>query len=126
MTERTTRLLAAFEAEIERISKLEHRLARTKRLLHEQATQLRLGADAEVVMTVLRRMGRDETTLAVLERVDPVLSAPTGAVVTGEGPSVKELALGPESAKKIAGDDESAPKTAGANPAPGTNQRALS
>ena len=57
------RLLAAIEAEIKNISKLEHTLARTKIVLQEQASRLRLAVP-------------HETTLALIERVDPVLSTP--------------------------------------------------
>ena len=48
------RLLAAIEAEIKKISKLEHTLARTKIVLQEQASRLRLGTNPELVMTSLR------------------------------------------------------------------------
>jgi hypothetical protein len=68
------RLLAAIEAEIKNISKLEHTLARTKIVLQEQASRLRLGTNAELVMTSLRLAVPHETTLALIERVDPVLS----------------------------------------------------
>jgi len=70
------RLLAALEAEIKNISKLEHTLARTKFLLHEQASRLRLGTNPELVMASLRLAVPHETTLALLERVDPILSSP--------------------------------------------------
>src|SRR5262249_24363434 len=68
------RLLAAIEAEIKNISKLEHSLARTKIVLQEQASRLRLGTNPELVMTSLRLTVPHETTLALIERVDPVLS----------------------------------------------------
>ena len=68
------RLLAAIEAEIKNISKLEHTLARTKLVLQEQASRLRLGTNSELVMTSLRLTVPHETTLALIERVDPVLS----------------------------------------------------
>ncbi len=70
------RLLAAIEAEIKNISKLEHTLARTKIVLQEQASRLRLGTNPELVMTSLRLAVPHETTLALIERVDPVLSTP--------------------------------------------------
>jgi hypothetical protein len=70
------RLLAALEAEIKNLSKLEHELARTRLLLQEHATRLRLGANPELVMTALRLSVPHETTLALIERVDPVLSTP--------------------------------------------------
>jgi len=70
------RLLAAIEAEIKNISKLEHTLARTKLVLQEQASRLRLGTNPELVMTSLRLAVPHETTLALIERVDPVLSTP--------------------------------------------------
>ena len=68
------RLLAAIEAEIKNISKLEHTLARTKLVLQEHASRLRLGTNPELVMTSLRLTVPHETTLALIERVDPVLS----------------------------------------------------
>jgi len=70
------RLLAAVEAEIKNISKLEHQLARTKLVLQEQASRLRLGTNPELVMTALRLAVPHETTLALIERVDPILSPP--------------------------------------------------
>lgn len=70
------RLLAAVEAEIKNISKLEHQLARTKLVLQEQASRLRLGTNPELVMTTLRLAVPHETTLALIERVDPILSPP--------------------------------------------------
>jgi hypothetical protein len=70
------RLLAAIEAEIKNISKLEHTLARTKLVLKEQASRLRLGTNPELVMTSLRLAVPHDTTLALIERVDPVLSTP--------------------------------------------------
>ena len=70
------RLLAAIEAEIKNISKLEHTLARTKFVLKEQASRLRMGTNPELVMTSLRLEVPHETTLALIERVDPVLSTP--------------------------------------------------
>ena len=86
MAERIERLLAALEAEIGKLSKLEHELARTKRLLQEQATRLRLGADPELVMAVIHLSAPHETTLALLERVDPVLSEKDhGAATPPEG-----------------------------------------
>ena len=76
MTTQSARLLAALEAEIRDISKLEHTLARTKLVLQEQASRLRLGTNPELVMTSLRLKIPHETTLALIERVDPVLSTP--------------------------------------------------
>ncbi len=49
---RTERLLSALEVEITNVSKLEHVLARTRVVLREHATRLRLGEDPEMVMTV--------------------------------------------------------------------------
>ena len=74
MTARSERLLTALETELTNVSKLEHVLARTRVVLREHATRLRLGEDAEIVMTGLRFNVRAETGLALLERVDPVLS----------------------------------------------------
>ena len=74
MSAQGDRLLAAIEAEIKNISKLEHTLARTKLVLQEQASRLRLGTNPELVMTSLRLSVPHETTLALIERVDPVLS----------------------------------------------------
>ena len=68
------RLLTAIEAEIKNISKLEHTLARTKLVLQEQASRLRLGTNPELILTSLRLSVPHETTLALIERVDPVLS----------------------------------------------------
>ncbi|SRR6266446_1953225 len=85
MTAQRERLLAALDAEIKNLSKLEHRLARTKLLLQEQATRLRLGASAEMVLTSLRLSVPHETTLAVLERIDPVLSSPAEQRSANEG-----------------------------------------
>lgn len=76
VTEQGERLLAALEAEIKSISKLEHELARTKVLLLEHVTRLRLGANPELVLTALRVALPHERTLALIERVDPVLSSP--------------------------------------------------
>ena len=76
MTTQSARLLAALEAEIRDISKLEHTLARTKLVLQEQASRLRLGTNPELIMTALRLKVPHETTLALIERVDPVLSSP--------------------------------------------------
>jgi len=76
MTPQGERLLAALESEIKSISKLEHELARTKILLKEQVTRLRLGTNPELVMTSLKLSLPHERTLALLERVDPVLSTP--------------------------------------------------
>jgi hypothetical protein len=76
MTAQGERLLATLDAEIKNLSTLEHKLARTKFLLQEQATRLRLGASAEMVLTSLRLSVLHDTTLAVLERIDPV---PTSA-----------------------------------------------
>jgi hypothetical protein len=85
VTLQSDRLLAALESEIRNISKLEHTLARTKLVLQEQASRLRLGTNPELIMTSLRLKIPHETTLALIERVDPVLSTPV------EGPpSVKE------------------------------------
>ena len=72
MTAQGQRLLATLDAEIKNLSTLEHKLARTKLLLQEQATHLRLGASAEIVLTSLRLSVLHDTTLAVLERIDPV------------------------------------------------------
>ena len=74
MTARSERLLSALEVEITNVSKLEHVLARTRVVLREHATRLRLGEDAEIVMTGLRFNVPAETSLSLLERVDPVLS----------------------------------------------------
>ncbi len=74
MTATSERLLTALETEITNVSKLEHVLARTRVVLREHATRLRLGEDAEIVMTGLRFNVPAETGLALLERVDPVLS----------------------------------------------------
>jgi len=74
MTERSERLLNALEVEISNVSKLEHVLARTRVVLREHATRLRLGENAEMVMTGLRLNVPSETSLSLLERVDPVLS----------------------------------------------------
>jgi len=63
------RLLAALEAEIEKLSKLEHELSRTRRLLQEYATHLRLGTNPHLIMTALRLSVPNETTLALIERV---------------------------------------------------------
>jgi hypothetical protein len=71
---RTERLLSALEVEITNVSKLEHVLARTRVVLREHATRLRLGEDPEMVMTGLRLHVPPETSLSLLERVDPVLS----------------------------------------------------
>ena len=76
MTPQGERLLAALESEIKSISKLEHEMARTKVLLKEQVTRLRLGANPELVLTSLKLSLPHERTLALLERVDPVLSTP--------------------------------------------------
>ena len=84
------RLLAALEAEIKNISKLEHTLARTKLVLQEQASRLRLGTNPELVMTSLRLAVPHETTLALIERVDPVpLSA--GRATPQEVAAVQQL-----------------------------------
>ena len=48
------RLLVAIEAEIKNISKLEHTLARTKLVLQEHASRLRLGTNPELVMASLK------------------------------------------------------------------------
>src|SRR2546422_763429 len=71
MTAASERLLTALETEITNVSKLEHVLARTRVVLREHATRLRLGEDAEIVMTGLRFNVPAETGLALLERVDP-------------------------------------------------------
>jgi len=76
VTAQGERLLAALDAEIKNLSKQEHELARTRFLLQQHATKLRLGVDAELVMTALRRVVPHETALALMERVDPVLSTP--------------------------------------------------
>src|SRR5207245_2368310 len=72
MTAQGERLRATLDAEIKNLSTLEHKLARTKRLLQEQATRLRLGASVEMVLTSLRLSVLHDTTLAVLERIDLV------------------------------------------------------
>src|SRR5262245_44571806 len=69
------RLLAALEAEIAKVSKLEHDLARVKLVLREQVTRLRVGANPEHVMVALRQHLPHETTLAWIEQIDPVLPA---------------------------------------------------
>jgi hypothetical protein len=69
------RLLAALEAEITKVSKLEHELARVRIVLREQVTRLRVGVNPELVMVTLRQSLPHETTLALIERIDPVLSA---------------------------------------------------
>ena len=74
MTAQGERLLAGLEAEIKNLSKEEHELARTRRLLQEYAIRLRLGAKPELVMTALRLSLPPDTTLALIEHVDPVLS----------------------------------------------------
>jgi hypothetical protein len=74
VTAQGERFLAALEAEIEKLSKLEHELARTRRLLQEYTTRLRLGANPQLIMSALRLSVPNETTLALIERVDPVLS----------------------------------------------------
>ena len=74
MSAQGDRLLTAIEAEIKNISKLEHTLARTKLVLQEQASRLRLGTNPELILTSLRLSVPHETTLALIERVDPVLS----------------------------------------------------
>lgn len=96
MTPQGERLLAALEAEIKSISKLEHELARTKMLLQEQVTRLRLGANPELVLTGLRLNLPHERTLALLERVDPVLSTPAEPQTHGasEGRSDDSSATG--------------------------------
>ena len=71
------RLVAALEAEIGRASQLEHELARTRVVLREQVTRLRVGANPEVVMATLRRSLPQATILELVERIDPVLSATT-------------------------------------------------
>lgn len=86
MTTQGERLLAALEAEIKNISKVEHELARTKVLLQEHVTRLRLGANPELVMTALRLSLPHERTLALLERVDPVLSNPDASGVLAARP----------------------------------------
>jgi hypothetical protein len=53
-------LLERLNAELERISEAQHRLARRKALLQEQATRLRLGASPATVRLTLE-------ALAVLE-----------------------------------------------------------
>ena len=50
-------LLAWIDHRVEEISEAQHRLARTKALLQEQATQLRLGAPVLEVRLALRRAG---------------------------------------------------------------------
>ena len=67
MTATSERLLTALETEITNVSKLEHVLARTRVVLREHATRLRLGEDAEIVMTGLRFYVPAETGLAVHE-----------------------------------------------------------
>ena len=81
MTAQGERLLATLDAEIKNLSTLEHKLARTKLLLQEQATRLRLGASAEIVLTSLRLSVLHDTTLAVLERIDPVPKSAGGVAM---------------------------------------------
>jgi hypothetical protein len=50
-------LLARINRQLEEISETQHRLARAKTVLQEQATQLRLGAPALEVRLALRRAG---------------------------------------------------------------------
>jgi len=64
MTAKSERLLNALESEITNVSKLEHALARTRVVLREHATRLRLGEDAEINVPA-------ETSVALLERVNP-------------------------------------------------------
>jgi hypothetical protein len=80
MSTQAARLLSALEAEIAKMSKIEHELARTKALLREQVTRLRVGANPELVLAMLRQSVPHETTLALLERVDPVLGGNGTAV----------------------------------------------
>jgi len=81
MTAQGERLLATLDAEIKNLSTLEHKLARTKFLLQEQATRLRLGTSAEIVLTSLRLSVLHDTTLAVLERIDPVPKSAGGVAM---------------------------------------------
>jgi hypothetical protein len=75
MATQSERLLTALDAEIAKASKLEHELARVRLVLREQVTRLRVGANPELVMATLRQSLPHETTLALIERIDPVLSA---------------------------------------------------
>jgi hypothetical protein len=52
-------LLARVNHEMERISEAQHRLARRKALLQEQATRLRLGASATEVRLTLQALDGD-------------------------------------------------------------------
>jgi len=74
MTIRSERLLGAIEAEIANVSRLEHELARTRLVLRDHATRLRLGEDPDQILTALRFGVPHATSLSVLERVDPILS----------------------------------------------------
>jgi hypothetical protein len=73
MSTQAARLLSALEAEIAKLSKMEHELARTKAVLREQVTRLRVGGNPELVLATVRQSVPHETTLALLEKVDPVL-----------------------------------------------------
>lgn len=53
-------LLARVNRELERISDAQHRLARKKLLLQQQATRLRLGASPIEVRLQLRALGEEE------------------------------------------------------------------
>ena len=78
------RLVAALEEEIGKASKLEHELARARVVLRAQVTRLRVGANPELVMATLRYSLPQATVLALVERVDPVLSAHTEAVLSAQ------------------------------------------
>jgi hypothetical protein len=54
MSTQGEQLLAALEAEIAKLSKLEHELARVRAVLREQVTCLRFGANPDLVMVTLR------------------------------------------------------------------------
>jgi hypothetical protein len=75
MATQSERLLTALDAEIAKASKLEHELARVRLVLREQVTRLRVGTNPELVMATLRQSLPHETILALIERIDPVLSA---------------------------------------------------
>jgi hypothetical protein len=47
-------LLAEIRSRLERLSEVQHRLARDRRILSDAATRLRLGRSAEVVLAEIR------------------------------------------------------------------------
>jgi hypothetical protein len=53
-------LLAQINRELERISDTQHRLARKRLVLQEQATRLRLGAPAQEVRTALKAAAAEQ------------------------------------------------------------------